>query len=117
MLKIRPLLGSATTTDPFRGPSASTAAARTAASSPVRSSPSTELPRDARSTTSFQFTRGRRASAAAVDVRTGLFTETPVVDRAVAALCVAALATGLLTVVLEAVLLAVVFFLVGVVWV
>src|ERR1022692_3503987 len=83
MLKMRPLLGSLTTTDPFSEPSASTAAARTAGSSPFRSSPSSELPLEARSITSFHGPRGRREAPRPVLVRTALFTATPVAARAV----------------------------------
>src|ERR1017187_1887481 len=57
---MRPLLGSATSTDPFNGPSASKAASRTVRSSPFRSSPSAEFPLLARSTASFQATLGLR---------------------------------------------------------
>src|SRR5437763_405060 len=61
---MRPLLGSATTTEPFRTPKAATAASRTVMSSPFRSSPKVEFPLLWRSTISFHGTRGLRVAEA-----------------------------------------------------
>ena len=46
MLRIRPVLGSATSTAPFNGPNACTAAWRTVRSSPSTKSPAVDSPKD-----------------------------------------------------------------------